>query len=74
MKNLEPMSAAERQQKFRENLSQKNGARLSITISQEAANALQVIQCGLQRQKKPHTKRAAIETALIDLAKLWNIG
>ena len=64
MKGKKAMTNTERQRSYRENLALKNGARLSITISQEAATALQVIRNQLELQDVAHTKRAAIETAL----------
>ena len=69
MKGKKAMTNTERQENFRENLALKNGARLSITISQEAADALQVIRDELEVMDQPHTKRAAIETALLFFAK-----
>lgn len=66
MKGLKRLTGRERQAKFRSNLNKKTGKRLSVTIGPEAVAALEVIRVELEVRKKPHTKRAAIETALIE--------
>jgi hypothetical protein len=69
MKNLIPLTNSERQKIFRDTLALKNGERFSVTLSREASDALQVIQKSLKEQKKPHSKRAAVEAALVEMAK-----
>ena len=68
MKGNRAKTNLERQAEYRGNLALNGGKRLSVTISPEALAALQVIQNGLAGEKMAHTKKAAIETALFDLA------
>ena len=61
MKNLKPLSNSERQADHRARLALKNGKRLSISVSPEAVDAIQVAQKFLKKKKLPATKKAAIE-------------
>ena len=71
MKGLKPMTNNERQADHREKLLLNAGKRLSVTLSREALASLEVIQKQLEHEEKPHTKKAAIETALIKVADHW---
>ena len=70
MKGLKPMTTAERQANHRADILLNDGKRLSVTLSREALAALQVIQIRLEKVGQNHTKRAAIETALIEYAEM----
>ena len=72
MKNIKPLSNIERQARHRDALAQKDGKRLSVSLSRESVAALEVIQQNLRIKKQPATKRAAIEAALLELAYGWS--
>ena len=72
MKNLTPMTPTERQEAHRDNLKESGALRLSITLGPEAVAALEVIQNVRKKAGTCHTKRAAVEAALIVCAGFYS--
>ncbi len=65
MKGLRPQTNVERQAEHRARVKENKGSRLSVTLSAEALRALERIRGALEVAKEPHTKKAAIEAALL---------
>lgn len=74
MKNIRPLTNSERQAIHRDALAQKDGKRLSVSLSRESVAAIEVIRQDLKTRNLPATKRAAIEAALLKLAYGWSSG
>jgi len=62
MKGPQPLSASERQRRYRDSLTERGGSVVKVALSAEATDALERLT------RDGTTKRAAIEAALIRAA------